>query len=162
VDCGGAVGVLACGCGAAEAADDSGQELRRSFGEAWRLERRKRSRMGCVSARVSPWGAQGCASNRRRRHGEQKLLLASRRVRGARGDGGATWRGEERAGAGRVSGERGAGGHVALRRAARGQLGLGKRLAKAAVSRARGRAGGTGGRRRRTGLEFSKNAGTPL
>jgi hypothetical protein len=24
------------------------------------------------------------------------------------------------------------------------------------------RAGGTGGRRRRTGLEFSKNAGTPL
>jgi hypothetical protein len=33
---------------------------------------------------------------------------------------------------------------------------------KVVGSRARGRAGGTGGRRKRTGLEFLKNAGTPL
>jgi hypothetical protein len=45
-----------------------------------------------------------------------------------------------------VSGGRGAGGHVALRRVARGSWGLGKQLAKAAVGRRgeieRGRAGG--------------------
>jgi hypothetical protein len=43
-----------------------------------------------------------------------------------------------------------------------GQLGLEKWPAKAAGSRAQGRVGGTRGRRRRTGLEFSKNAGTPM
>jgi hypothetical protein len=83
-------------------------------------------------------------------------------VRGGLGGGSATWRGRERASAGRVSGGRGAGGHVARRRAARGSWGSGKWPAKAAGSRARGRAGGTGGRQRRTSLEFSKNAGTPL
>jgi hypothetical protein len=51
---------------------------------------------------------------------------------------------------------------VARRGAARGQLGLRKRPVKAAGSRARAEQGGAGGRRRRTGLEFSKNAGTSL
>jgi hypothetical protein len=76
----------------------------------------------------------------------------------------ATRRGGARRGPARVGQAvgAGAGGHVAWRGVARGQLGLGKLLVKAAGSRARAEQGGTGGRRRRTGLEFSKNAGTPL
>jgi hypothetical protein len=46
VGCGVATGALNRGWDAAEAADDGGQELGRSSGEAWRSERRKRSRMG--------------------------------------------------------------------------------------------------------------------
>jgi hypothetical protein len=66
-------------------------------------------------------------------------------VRGGSGGDGATWRGEERASAGRVSGGRSAGGPMARKRAAREYWGLGKWPAKVAGSRARGRAGGGAG-----------------
>jgi hypothetical protein len=80
-------------------------------------------------------------------------------VRGGSGGGGAR-RGPARVGQAVGAG---AGGHVARRGAARGQLGLGKWPAKAAGPRVRAEpGGGTRGRRRRTGLEFSKNAGTPM
>jgi hypothetical protein len=62
-------------------------------------------------------------------------------VRGGSGGGGATWRGGEKpAEAGQAVGA-GAGGHVVWRGAARGQLGLGKRPAKAAGSWARAEQG---------------------
>jgi hypothetical protein len=46
VGCSGAVGALARGCGAAEAVNDGEPRQQRSSDEAWRSERRKRSRMG--------------------------------------------------------------------------------------------------------------------
>jgi hypothetical protein len=62
-------------------------------------------------------------------------------MHGGSGGGGATWRGGERPPkAGQAVGT-GAGGHVAQRGAARGQLGLGKWPAKAAGSRARAEQG---------------------
>jgi hypothetical protein len=64
------------------------------------------------------------------------------------GGSGATWRGEERANRGREAVGAGAGGHVARSRAARGQLGLGKRPVRAAGSaQRRTERGGAGGRR---------------
>jgi hypothetical protein len=66
--------------------------------------------MGVRECKSESVGSSGTCFKSRRRHGERELLLASRRVRGARGDGGATWGGEGRASAGRVSGGRGAGG----------------------------------------------------
>jgi hypothetical protein len=101
---------LNCRWEAAEAADDGGQELRRSSGEAWRSERRKRSRMGVRECKGESVGSLGTCFKSRRRHGERELLLASRWAHGTRDDSGATWSGEERASAGRVSGGRGAGG----------------------------------------------------
>jgi hypothetical protein len=41
--CGGAVGALACGCGAVEAADDGEPRQRRSYGEGSRADEGKRS-----------------------------------------------------------------------------------------------------------------------
>jgi hypothetical protein len=134
----------------------------RSCGGAPARSSAREEGMGVCECKSESMGSSGTCFKSRRRHGERELLLASQRARGARGDGGATWRGEERASAGRVSGGRGVGGHVVRRRAARGSWGSGKWPAKAAASRARGRAGGTRGRRRRTGLEFLKNAGTSL
>jgi hypothetical protein len=57
-------------------------------------------------------------------------------MRGGSGGGGATWRGGEKPPEARQAVGEGAGGHVARRGAARGQLGLGKRPAMAAGSRA--------------------------
>jgi hypothetical protein len=68
--CSGAIGALACGCRAAEVADDSGQELRRSSGEAWHSERRKRSRMGLRECKSESVGSSGTCFKSRRRHGE--------------------------------------------------------------------------------------------
>jgi hypothetical protein len=70
VGCSGAVGVLACGCGAAEAADDGGQELRQSSSEVWRSKRRKRSRMGMRECKSESVGSSGTCFKSRRRHGE--------------------------------------------------------------------------------------------
>jgi hypothetical protein len=131
----------------AEAADDGESRQRRSSGEAWRSERRKRSRMGVHECKSESVRSLGTCFKLRRRHGERELLLTSQRARGAQGDGGTTWRGKERASAGRVSGGRGAGGHLAWRRAARGSWGSGKRPVKAAVGRReKQREGGAGGR----------------
>jgi hypothetical protein len=62
-------------------------------------------------------------------------------MRGGSGGGGAAWRDEEKPARGRASGGHGAGGHVARRRAARGQLGLGKAAGVRRVSRARAEQG---------------------
>jgi hypothetical protein len=117
VGCGGATGALNHKWEVAEAADDGGQELWRSSSEAWRSERRKRSRMGVRMCKSESVGSSGMCFKSRRRHGEQELLLASRRALGARGDverrgegqrgsderrarrWRGTWRGEERRGA---------------------------------------------------------------
>jgi hypothetical protein len=126
VGCGGVVGALASGCRAAEAADDGEQELRRSSGEAWCSERRKRSRMGVRECKSASVGSSGTCFKSRRRHGERELLLASRWAHGARGDGGVTWRGEERASVGPVSDGRGVGGARGAEKSGAGQLRLGK------------------------------------
>jgi hypothetical protein len=110
VQCDGATGALNCGWEVAEVADDGGQELQWSSGEAWHSERRKRSRMGVHECKSESVGSSGTCFKSRRRHSERELLLASRRACDARGDGGATWNGEERASASRVSGGRSAGG----------------------------------------------------
>jgi hypothetical protein len=53
--------------------------------------------------------------------------------------------------------------HVARSRAARGQLGLGKLASEGGgVGRREKQSRGTGGRRRRTSLQFIKSVGTPL
>jgi hypothetical protein len=134
VGCGDAVGALACGCGAAEAADDSepsGAPARSSA-----REERREWKSECVKARVNSLGAQGCASNRGGGTASKSRCWQAGGVRGGSGDGGATWRGGEKpAEAGQAVGT-GVGGHVA-----RGQLGLGKRPAEAAGSRARAEQG---------------------
>jgi hypothetical protein len=146
VCCGGATGALNRGWEAAEAADDGGQELRRSSGEAWRSERRKRSRMGVRECKSESVGSSGTCFKSRRRHGERELLLASRQARGTRGDGSVTRSGEERASAGWVSGRRGAGGARGAEKSGAGQLGLGKAAGegrgRAQRETERGRAGG--------------------
>jgi hypothetical protein len=78
VGCGGAVGALAGGCGAAKAADDGEPRQRRSSGEAWRSERRKRSRIGVRECKSESVGSSWTCFKLRRRHGERELLLASR------------------------------------------------------------------------------------
>jgi hypothetical protein len=118
VGCGGATGALTRGW---EAADDGGQELRRSSGEAWRSERRKRSRMGVRECKSESVGSSGMCFKSRRRHGEREQVRASRRR---------AWRlgrrrrdvvrgGEKPAEAGQAVGAV-AGGHVARRGAAWG------------------------------------------
>jgi hypothetical protein len=68
VGCGGATGALNRGWEAAEVADDGGQELRRSSGEAWRAERRKRSRMGVRECKSESVGSsEMCFKSRRAR-----------------------------------------------------------------------------------------------
>jgi hypothetical protein len=163
VGCGAATGVLNRGWEVAEAADDGGQELRRSSGEAWCSKRRKRSKMGVRECKSETVGSLGTCFKSRRRHGERELLLASRWARGARGDGGATWSSEERASAGRVSSRRDAGGARGAEKSGAGQLWLRK-----AASEGGGRAqreterGRAGGRRLGPFCNFSKSAGTPL
>jgi hypothetical protein len=56
----------------------------------------------------------------------------------------------------------GAGEHMARSRAVRGSWSSGTRPAKAAGSNTEKRSRGTGGRQRRTSLQFIKTAGTPL
>jgi hypothetical protein len=148
VGCGGATGALNRGWQVAEAADDGGQELQRSSGKAWRSERRKRSRMGVRECKSESVGSSGMCFKSRRRHGERELLLASRRARGTRGDGGATWSGEKRASVGRVSGGRGAGG---------GTWREGGGQAQRETERGRGWRLKIG-----TCVQFFKNVGTPL
>jgi hypothetical protein len=72
VVCGGATGALNRGWEAGGAADDGGQELRRSSGEAWRSERRKRSRMGVRECKSESVGSLGTCFKSRRRHGERE------------------------------------------------------------------------------------------
>jgi hypothetical protein len=146
VGCGSVTGAPNRGWEAAEAADDGGQELRRSSGKAWRSERRKRSRMGVRECKSESVESSGMCFKLRRRHGERELLLASRRAQGARDDGSVTWSGEERASAGWVSGGRGAGGARGAEKSGAGQLGLGKAAGegggRAQREIERGRAGG--------------------
>jgi hypothetical protein len=70
VGCSGVVEALACGCGAAEAADDGEPRQRRSSGEAWRSERRKRSGMGVCECKSESMGSSGTCFKSRKRHSE--------------------------------------------------------------------------------------------
>jgi hypothetical protein len=98
----------------------------------------------------------------RRRHGERELRLESRPARGAQGDGGATWSGEERASAGRVSGGC-AGGARGAEKSGAGQLGLGKAAGEGGGQAQRETERGRGWRLKTgTCLQFFKNAGIPL
>jgi hypothetical protein len=63
VGCGGANGAVNRGWEAAEAANDGGQELRRSSGERGARKEGREVEWACMSARASPWGAQGRASS---------------------------------------------------------------------------------------------------
>jgi hypothetical protein len=102
--------------------------------------------MGVRECKSESVRSSGTCFKSRRKHSERELLLASRRARAARGDGGATWSGEERASAGRVSGGRGAGGARGAEKSSAGQLGLGKAAGegggRAQRETERGRAGG--------------------
>jgi hypothetical protein len=110
-----------------------------------------------VKARRGAWVAPGGARGPEEGVVVREQELAAGRSRGGSGDGGATWRGQERparAGeaAARAPGQRGAAGarHMAGEGAA-------ARWAEGNQSRAKQRAGGSG----RTDSEFSKNTGTP-
>jgi hypothetical protein len=123
--------------GAEEAADNGEPRQRRSSGEAWRSERRKRSRMGVRECKSESVGSSGTRLTSRRRHGEGELLLASQRR---------AWRlGRRRRDVeGRGEGQRGSGERRAWRWRARGaeksgagQLGLGKVAGEGGGVRAR-------------------------
>jgi hypothetical protein len=125
------------------------------------LAEAKRRWSGGTTARPSDGGAR---AHRRCGLGySSELLLASRWARGARGNGGATWSGEERASVGRVSGERGAGGARGAEKSGAGQLGLGKAAGEGGSQAQRETERGRGWRLKTgTCLQFFKNAGTPV
>jgi hypothetical protein len=149
---GGATGALDWGWEVAEAADDSVQELRRCSSGASRSGRRKAVQMWVCECKRECTGSLGMCFKSRRRHGKREQVLASSVARVAVRAAAA-----RRGGAGRAGAARGA------KRGGVGQLGLGHMAGEGGGGSAeRNRERRTGGRRRRTNMQFSKSAGTLL
>jgi hypothetical protein len=160
---GDAVGVLDRGWEAAGAAVDGEQELRRSSGGASRTGRRKAVEMQVRECKSEFVKSSGTCFRSRRRHERAGTAAGNRRdtwhTRAAAARRGGVGRGPARGGERR----RGAGTARGAKRGGAGQLELRHMAGEGGgVGREKTERGRTGGRRRRTLLQFAKSAGTPL